>query len=292
MKPCTAAPWRGGRAGSRSKPRQRLDLPAYRIDRHLVTNADYARFVANTEHRTPFVSESVWRGYRLVHGYARVLKFLWRDGRPPAGREQHPVVLVSHADAAAYCAWRGARLPNEAEWEKAARGTDGRYFPWGDTFDAGRLNSEDGGPFDTVPVGPVSERAEPLRRSRHGGAGVRVDDNAVQEGAAEVRGEGRLVGRLSGRHAVGGAARPAVGVEARLDRLSLRRIALIILTPPHPGPPFKPGQALSRQGRGRNHSIGTGMRRSYTVNDDVAVFSSAASSSAFPGCPRPASAPP
>ena len=121
--------------------RQRLDLPAYRIDRHLVTNADYARFVANTEHRTPFVSESVWRGYRLVHGYARVTKFLWLDGRPPAGREQHPVVLVGHADAAAYCAWRGARLPSEAEWEKAARGTDGRYFPWGDTFDAGRLNS-------------------------------------------------------------------------------------------------------------------------------------------------------
>ena len=133
--------------------RQRLDLPAYRIDRNLVTNADYARFVAATGHRVPFVNESVWRGYRLVHGYAAVVKFLWRDGRPPAGREQHPVVLVSHADATAYCAWRGTRLPSEAEWEKAARGTDGRYFPWGDTFDAARLNSEDGGPFDTVPVG-------------------------------------------------------------------------------------------------------------------------------------------
>ena len=141
--------------------RQRLDLPAYRIDRHLVTNADYARFVADTGHRAPFVGESVWRGYRLVHGYARVLKFLWRDGRPPAGREQHPVVLVSHADAAAYCAWRGVRLPSEAEWEKAARGTDGRYFPWGDTFDAERLNSEDGGPFDTVPVGQYPDGQSP-----------------------------------------------------------------------------------------------------------------------------------
>ena len=142
--------------------RQRLDLPAYRIDRNLVTNADYARFVADSRHRPPFVSEPVWRGYRLVHGYARVVKFLWHDRRPPAGREQHPVVLVSHADAAAYCAWRGVRLPSEAEWEKAARGTDGRYFPWGDTFDAGRLNSEDGGPFDTVPVGSYPDGQSPF----------------------------------------------------------------------------------------------------------------------------------
>ena len=141
--------------------RHRVDLPAYRIDRNLVTNADYARFVADAGHRAPFVSESVWRGYRLVHGYARVLKFLWRDGSPPMGRDQHPVVLVSHADAVAYCVWRGARLPSEAEWEKAARGIDGRYFPWGDAFDAGRLNSEDGGPFDTVPVGQYPNGQSP-----------------------------------------------------------------------------------------------------------------------------------
>lgn len=141
--------------------RRRLDLVAYRIDRNLVTNADYARFVAATGHRAPFVDEQTWRGYRLVHGYAAVLRFLWRDGRPPAGREQHPVVLVSHADAAAYCAWRGARLPSEAEWEKAARGTDGRYFPWGNTFDAALLNSEDGGPFDTVPVGRYPDGQSP-----------------------------------------------------------------------------------------------------------------------------------
>lgn len=141
--------------------RRRLDLPAYRIDRNLVTNADYARFVADSGHRAPFVSESVWRGYRLVHGYARVVKFLWRDGRLPEGREQHPVVLVSHADAVAYCAWRETRLPSEAEWEKAARGTDGRYFPWGNTFDAERLNSEDGGPFDTVPVGSYPNGQSP-----------------------------------------------------------------------------------------------------------------------------------
>ena len=141
--------------------RHRLNMPAYRIDRNLVTNAEYARFVAATGHRAPFVSEAIWRGYRLVHGYAAVLKFLWRDRRPPASREQHPVVLVSHGDAFAYCAWRGARLPSEAEWEKAARGTDSRYFPWGNTFDAELLNSEDGGPFDTVPVGQYADGQSP-----------------------------------------------------------------------------------------------------------------------------------
>ena len=69
--------------------RRPLDVPAYLIDRNLVTNGDYARFIAETEHRAPFVSESEWRGYRLVHGYTRVVKFLWRDGRPLEGREQH-----------------------------------------------------------------------------------------------------------------------------------------------------------------------------------------------------------
>lgn len=141
--------------------RQRLNLPVFRIDRNLVTNADYARFIAATGHHAPFVSEEVWRGYRLVHGYAAVRRFLWRDRRPPAGREQHPVVLVSHVDAVAYCTWRGSRLPTEAEWEKAARGTDGRYFPWGNAFDARLLNSEDGGPFDTVPVGRYLDGQSP-----------------------------------------------------------------------------------------------------------------------------------
>ena len=141
--------------------RRRLDVSAYRIDRNLVTNADYARFVAATGYRAPFVDEETWRGYRLVHGYARVLKFLWPGRRPPEGREQHPVVLVGHVDAAAYCTWRGARLPSEAEWEKAARGTDGRYFPWGNAFNKDLLNSEDGGPFDTVPVGKYPDGQSP-----------------------------------------------------------------------------------------------------------------------------------
>ncbi len=147
--------------------RRRVTLPVYRIDREPVTNAAYAAFVADTGHAAPFVSEAQWRGYGLVHDYDAVRRFLWRGASPPPGREQHPVVLVSHSDAQAYCAWRGVGerrtlgLPSEAQWEKAARGTHGRYFPWGNEFDAKRLNSYDAGPFDTVAVGRHSAGRSP-----------------------------------------------------------------------------------------------------------------------------------
>ena len=72
---------------------------------------------------------------------------MWEDGHPPAGHGSHPVVLVPYDDAVAYCRWlsdalgRIARLPTEAEWEKAARGgTDGQRYPWGDDIDPSRGN--------------------------------------------------------------------------------------------------------------------------------------------------------
>jgi formylglycine-generating enzyme required for sulfatase activity len=149
-----------------NETRREVWLPAYAIDRVPVTNADYAPFVA-TGHRAPFVTEAEWHSYGLLHPYTTVVRFLWHHGQPPSGRAQHPVVLISHADAMAYCTWRGQRagrplrLPSEAEWEKAARGTDGRYFPWGHIFDASRLNSADSGPYDTVPVGQYPQGQSP-----------------------------------------------------------------------------------------------------------------------------------
>lgn len=150
-----------------SETRRTVTLPAYRIDHTPVANAAYQRFAMQTGHRVPFVTESLWQSYGLIHDYTTVRKFLWRDRQPPPGRDQHPVVLVRHADAVAYCTWRGQhegrqlRLPTEEEWEKAARGMDGRYFPWGNTFDANRLNSYDKGPFDTVPVGQYARGQSP-----------------------------------------------------------------------------------------------------------------------------------
>ncbi len=141
---------------------------AYHITRTPITNRQYARFIAATGHPAPDVDRATWRGYGLIHPYGRTRKFAWVAGRPPPGREDHPVVLVSHGDARAYAGWlarkTGARwrLPTEFEWEKAARGTDGRRFPWGDQFDPSSLNSHDLGPFETTAVASFKAGASPF----------------------------------------------------------------------------------------------------------------------------------
>ncbi|MBL7032300.1 MAG: SUMF1/EgtB/PvdO family nonheme iron enzyme [Nitrospira sp.] len=97
-----------------------IDLKAYHIDINEVTNARYKKFDP--------------------------------DHKFPSGKTDHPVANVSWHSADTYCKSIDKRLPTEEEWEKAARGTDGRYYPWGDDFEEGFLNSSEGGKNDTAPV--------------------------------------------------------------------------------------------------------------------------------------------
>ncbi len=137
------------------------------IDRYLVTNAQYKTFISETGHPEPYISpEDYQRQGFLVHPYEKVKEFLWMEKSFPAGRESHPVALVSLEDASSYCVWKGKkmgrsyRLPREAEWEKAARGKDGRIFPWGNEWNPDFLNS--GNRFgSTTPVGRFPQGRSP-----------------------------------------------------------------------------------------------------------------------------------
>lgn len=159
---------RSGRWYESEFKRRKIYLPAFRITRTAITNSQYAAFVVATGYPAPSVTPEVWRSYGLNHPFSRTRRHGWAGRRPPAGRENHPVVLVSHGDARAYAVWLGRvtntvwRLPSEPEWEKAVRGMDGRRFPWGDEFDPARLNSADKGPFDTVSVGEFPNGAGPF----------------------------------------------------------------------------------------------------------------------------------
>jgi serine/threonine-protein kinase len=122
-------------------PYHQVYLPEYEIGRYPVTNAEYEVFVRDT---------------------GRGASDDWDGGVVPQGTRDHPVVYVSWHDAVAYCQWLSERtglayrLPSEAEWEKAARGTDGRLWPWGDTRPTERLCNCGDNVGDTTPVGRYS----------------------------------------------------------------------------------------------------------------------------------------
>ena len=121
--------------------KKRVKLDAFAIAKTPVTNQQYKAFVDATGHSAP------------TH---------WNNGIIPAGKEQHPVVYVSWDDAQAFCQWAGVALPTEQQWEKAARGTDGRTYPWGNEApDKTRCNfNKDVG--DTTPVGKYPAGANGL----------------------------------------------------------------------------------------------------------------------------------
>ncbi|MBT3629540.1 MAG: SUMF1/EgtB/PvdO family nonheme iron enzyme [Rhodospirillaceae bacterium] len=196
----------------RERRRASHRLPAFQITRTAITNAQYAIFVAETGHPAPDVDETTWEDYGLIHPYQRTRRHAWQNGKPPKGRADHPVVLVSHHDARAYAAWLSGRsgkpwrLPSALEWEKAARGSAGRRFPWGDRFDPARLNSHDLGPFDTLPVGQYPAGASPYGLMDAAGQIFEWTDSPGNPGRFLVKGgswddKGCGVCRPAARHA-------------------------------------------------------------------------------------------
>jgi formylglycine-generating enzyme required for sulfatase activity len=121
------------------KPQHTVYLNAFWIYKTPVTNAQYRQGVeagtCTPPHKTKYYDNPAYAN--------------------------HPVVYVDWYQAKAYCEWVGGRLPTEAEWEKAARGTDGRIYPWGNDWDENKLNSYEAGPGRTTEVGSYSAGASP-----------------------------------------------------------------------------------------------------------------------------------
>lgn len=117
-------------------PQRTVSLNAYLIDKYPVTNAHYKLFVE----AGGYTQKSLWSdaGWQYIV-QAKPLENNELDA-VFHGESDCPVVNISWYEAEAFAAWSGKRLPTEAEWEKAARGTDGRIYPWGNAFDKTRLN--------------------------------------------------------------------------------------------------------------------------------------------------------
>lgn len=128
-----------------SAPPHSVDVKAFKIDEFEVTNADFAKFIAATQFKT----DAEKAGDKTWSAFAE-------------GKDNHPVVKVSWNDAKAFCEWAGKRLPTESEWEYAARGTAALAFPWGNDFDAAKVNGKDSGIRGTTAVGSYPAGASPF----------------------------------------------------------------------------------------------------------------------------------
>lgn len=133
---------------SDQRPKHRIYLDAFWVDRTEVTVGMFRKFVEATGYKTSAEREGwgkPWKDGPKESEWPMTPGTDWQhpEGPGSTASDNHPVIQVSWDDAMAYCEWVGGRLPTEAEWEKAARGTEGRKYPWGDDFDGTLLNYGD-----------------------------------------------------------------------------------------------------------------------------------------------------
>jgi eukaryotic-like serine/threonine-protein kinase len=128
-----------------SKPEHSVKVKAFYLDQYEVTNEQYLQFVKSENHPAPGG---------------------WKDGTFPSGEAKFPVTNITWQDAVDFAKWAGKRLPTEAEWEYAARGTDKRIFPWGNDFTTRNANTEEtskeSGRSRPLPVGSYPQGKSPF----------------------------------------------------------------------------------------------------------------------------------
>jgi formylglycine-generating enzyme required for sulfatase activity len=147
-----------------ASPQHRVELAAFRIGKYPVTNAEYHDFIT----AGGYLRQDYWTemGWRWLQSRPQTAPGFWDD--PHLNADPQPVVGVSWYEAVAYCRWlcettrRAFRLPSEAEWEKAARGTgDMCKYPWGDRFESARANTAELGVGTTTRVDAFPQGASP-----------------------------------------------------------------------------------------------------------------------------------
>jgi serine/threonine-protein kinase len=126
------------------------ECAGFSLARYPVTNAQFTQFVEATNYQPP-----------EGHPDPELFTSHWKKGKPAAGQVDHPVVYVSYIDALHYCLWAGMQLPTEWQWEKGARGPDGRIFPWGAEPPSSRNKLAHVQTAATTPVGKFSRVRTP-----------------------------------------------------------------------------------------------------------------------------------